>query len=300
MSGFCVFSGFMRVAEMIVIFLKGMLMGAADILPGISGGTIAFVTGIYERLIFGIKNIDFAFLKFALQGQWKKAKENFLSIDFEFFVPLSLGITCAFLLLSRVLHATLQTHPVIAYGFFFGLIAGSARVIFRSMSQHSISSTFAFVMGFIGAFIFVSLNPLEAEHSLVIIFLATIVATSAMLLPGISGAFILLFLGQYQFMLQALTELNLVVILVSSAGGFTGFITFSRVLAYLLKKHRNVTLAALTGLMLGSLRLPFGKIMETRALDPIFALVPAIVGFAIVLFLDRFANSKENEYQGSD
>ncbi|MCD6478545.1 MAG: DUF368 domain-containing protein [Candidatus Diapherotrites archaeon] len=286
----------MRIAETLVIFLKGILMGAADILPGISGGTIAFVTGIYERLIFGIKNIDFAFIKFALQGRWGKAKENLLSIDFEFFIPLSLGITCAFLLLSRVLHATLQTHPAIAYAFFFGLIAGSAKVIFKSVSQHSVPSTLAFVMGFVGAFIFVSLNPLETEHSLVVIFLATIVATSAMLLPGISGAFILLFLGQYQFMLQALTELNMVVILVSSAGSLTGFITFSRVMAYLLKKHRNATLAALTGLILGSLRQPFGKIMETHALNPIFALVPAVIGFAIVLFLDRFANSKEKQY----
>jgi len=293
----------MRLSGLLVIFLKGMLMGFADILPGISGGTIAFVTGIYERLIFGIKNIDFKFVKFALRGEWKKAKENFFSIDFEFFIPLMLGITCSFLLFSRVLSTVLKNNPTITYAFFFGLIAGSAKVIHRSISSHNVFSILSFFIGFIIALFFVSLNPLQAEHSLAVMFFASMVATSAMLLPGISGAFMLLFLGQYQFMLNALAELNITIILVSSAGGFIGFMTFARVLAFLLKKRRDETLAFLTGLMLGSLRLPFGRILEASAksgINPFLIILSAIFGFAIVVILDRFANSKEKKHRGSN
>lgn len=284
----------MRIPAILVIFLKGVLMGAADILPGISGGTIALATGIYERLIFGIKNIDFKFIKYAFRKEWKKAKENLLSIDFEFFIPLMLGISCSFLLFSRVLSAAMQENPALAYGFFFGLIAGSARVVHKAISSHSIVSIFSFIVGFILAFFFVSLNPLQADHSLLIIFFAAMVASSAMLLPGISGAFMLLFLGQYQFMLNALAELNIAVILVSSAGGFIGFMTFARVLAYLLKKRKNETLALLTGLMLGSLRLPVEKILESgdAGTELLFIFLSAVFGFAIVVILNRFANSK--------
>lgn len=285
----------MRIPAVLIIFLKGVLMGAADILPGISGGTIALATGIYERLIFGIKNIDFKFIKYVLQKDWKKAKENLLSIDFEFFIPLMLGISFSFLLFSRILSTAMQENPALAYAFFFGLIAGSARVVYKAISSHSVLSIFSFIAGFILAFFFVSLNPLQAEHSLAVIFFAAMIASSAMLLPGISGAFMLLFLGQYQFMLNALAELNFAVILVSSAGGFIGFMTFARVLAYLLKKRRNETLALLTGLMLGSLKLPFERILEASAnsnIDLFLILLPAIFGFAIVVLLNRFANSK--------
>ena len=293
MSGFSVLSDFMRFLDALIIFLKGMLMGAVDTLPGVSGGTVAFITGIYERLIFGIKDIDFAFIEFGLKGQWKKAKENFLKIDFEFFIPLSLGITCSFLILARVLHTVLSTQPAIAYAFFFGLIAGSARVIFKSVSLREPRSLFAFIFGIIFAVLFVSLGTLQTEHSPPIIFMSTIIASSAMLLPGISGSFMLLFLGQYDFIIGAVNNLNLFIIFIASAGGFVGFITFSRVLAYLLKRHRNTVLATLTGLILGSLKLPFERVVNAGNLNTGVILTTAAIGFIFVLVLDSFSGSEE-------
>ena len=280
----------MRAHEFFVIFLKGMLMGFADILPGISGGTIAFITGIYERLILGIKNIDFRFIIFLLRGRLKEAKRSIASIDFEFFVPLLCGIALAFFLLSNVIHLALSEMRSFSYAFFFGLILGSARVIHKQIPVRNKSYAFFLLFGFLFGFFFVALNPLKADHSILTIFFSGFVAISAMLLPGISGAFILLFLGQYEYMLAALKNLELVPIFTFLAGAFFGLITFSRILAYLIKHYRHATLAFLAGLLFGSLRLPLIEVATSSKEELVFLIIVGIAGFSLVFLLERKAN----------
>jgi len=290
----------MRIFEFLAIFLKGMLMGAADILPGISGGTIAFITGIYERLIFGIRNIDFAFIPLFLQGKFKEARKNLLSIDFGFLIPLLSGIALSFLLLAGLVKTMLTEHKALTYAFFFGLIAGSLIVIAKEISwskKHKkafLLNALLFLIGFLFAFFFVALNPIKANHSMPVIFGSGIVAACAMLLPGISGAFTILLLGQYEFMLDALRSFNVPIMALFSIGLFFGFISFARVLAYLIRNNRNLTLAFLSGLMLGSLRLPLETIKDVPE-DPILIFISAAVGFFIILLIERKANSKKLE-----
>ncbi len=278
----------MKSMKTLIIFLKGLFMGVADIIPGISGGTIALITGIYERLVHSISKIDFKFVTYFLKGDFDEAKKNISEIDFKLFIPLISGIGLAFLLMSKIIYLTALT-----YAFFFGLILASAVLLYKrgdGMSVKNISFSF---IGFIFAFLFVGFGALQIGHSLPVLFISGTVAICAMILPGISGAFILLFLNQYEYMLFVLKNLRFLEMFTFCFGALIGILCFSRVLDYALKKHETIILSFLIGLMLGALRLPYQNIVS--AMDSILpVLISAMLGFSIIFILEYVSNRRLN------
>ena len=272
--------------ETILIFLRGLFMGTADIIPGVSGGTIALITGIYERLIHAISKIDFKFILFLFKGDFKNFKKNALQeIDFELFIPLLAGIGLAILTMSKVISYLLASYPAPTFAFFFGLILASAIFVYGHVDELNLKNIFFVILGLIFAVIFVGLNPIQANHSLPIIFLSGALAICAMILPGISGAFILLLLNQYEYMINVLNSFQITEILTFIAGAILGILSFSRLLDYLLNHHKSVTMAFLVGLMVGTLRLPYEKISTN--LESIWPVISAaIFGFVLVFVLE--------------
>lgn len=276
--------------EAFLIFIRGVLMGSADIVPGVSGGTIALITGIYGHLVEAISKIRFGFVKPLLKGDINGFLTGlFEEIEFEFFIPLVLGIGVAFLTLAKVVTYCMDVHTALTYSFFLGLIIASAVILFKKLNQINLKNVLFALLGLILTYIFVSLNPIAANHSLPIIFISGMIAICAMILPGISGSFLLLLLGQYKYMLNALHQLQFADIIVFVVGAVIGILGFSKILNYLLKNHEEITMAFLIGVMLGSLRVPGVEILNSAGLS--FAgllpcLIVAVIGFAIIIILE--------------
>ena len=241
------------------IYLRGLAMGACDIVPGVSGGTIALITGIYERLVGAIGSIDPALAKHLLQGDFRSFRADLEQIDIPFLVVLLAGIGTAFLLMSGVILSLLTDHAVATYSFFLGLILASAVAIFLEIRSPGAATLAYLVIGAGAGFLLGGLGHLDVGHSLPVLFLTGMVALCAMILPGISGAYMTLVLNQYEFMLAALRALSLPEIFAYIAGGVTGLLLFTRALKYLLKTYPGAMLALLTGLMLGSARMLWEK-----------------------------------------
>ncbi|MDR0900877.1 MAG: DUF368 domain-containing protein [Methanobrevibacter sp.] len=265
-------------------------MGSADIIPGVSGGTIALITGIYERLVHGIGKIKFSFVKPLLKGNFKEFKIKLLEeIDFGLFIPLGLGIAIAMLTLSKVIGFLMAVYPAFTFAFFLGLILASSYILYTQIGGFTVNHIILSIIGFILAFIFVSLNPIATNHSLPIIFLSGLIAICAMILPGISGAFLLVLLGQYEYMLNALNSLNFIEIITFCIGALIGILGFSKILDYLLQHYKDVTMAFLIGIMIGTLRIPFDQIatnISGSIIDMIITLVLIIIGFVLIIILE--------------
>jgi putative membrane protein len=243
------------------LFFKGMLMGIAEIIPGVSGGTLAFITGIYKELIDSIKSINLDSLKLLFQLQlkkfWQQINGNFLS-------TLLVGMVVSILLLSRFITFLLDFHQFKIWGFFFGLIISSALIIFKSINKlNSVSLLFLFAGLVLSAYISL-VAPSSTPNNNIFIFLSGAIAISAMILPGISGSFILLFLSKYEFILSSLNSFEINVILVFLAGCVTGLVTFSRLLSYLFKNFYDNVVGLLVGFLFGSLIKiwPFYEVIE--------------------------------------
>ncbi|MDP3066728.1 MAG: DUF368 domain-containing protein [Methanobacteriaceae archaeon] len=272
--------------ETFLIFLRGLLMGIADVIPGVSGGTIALITGIYQRLIHAISQINLTFLFYALEGKFGKAQEEVKKWDFNLFIPLLAGIGLAVLTMSKIMMMFLTVYTAPTYAFFFGLILASAGFVYKHVDELNLKNIVFLIIGLVFAVLFVGLNPIQANHSLPIIFISGMVAICAMILPGISGAFVLLLLNQYEYMLQSLNQLKIVDIVIFGMGALIGILSFSRLLDYLLNNHKSVTMAFLVGLMVGTLRLPYQKITSTMdSLWPIF--LAGVLGFVMVIILEK-------------
>ena len=307
-----------RLSDFGVLVLKGMGMGAADVVPGVSGGTIAFITGIYEELINSIKNINFRTIstlwKEGLPAFWKAVNGNFL-------LSIVAGILISVLSLARILEYLLVNHPVLIWSFFFGLIIGSAIFVARSIEKWNIGTFISLLAGIAIAWIITSFTPAETSEAYWFIFLAGALAICAMILPGISGSFILLLLGKYQFVLSALNEGRISVIAVLLTGALTGIIAFSHLLSWLLEKFHHLTIALLAGFMIGSLNkiwpwkvtvetyidshgeiqpilqdnvLP-GRFISETGTDPqiLWAVLLALAGF-LLIFLFEGMSKKQN------
>ena len=279
-----------NIKEAFLIFIRGLLMGAADIVPGVSGGTMALITGIYGHLIEAICNFKFGFIKPLFKGNLKGFWNQLLDeIDFNFFIPLVLGIGVAFLTLAKVVTYCMDVHTALTYSFFLGLIIASAVVLFRKLNEISIKTIISAVIGCILTYIFVSLNPIAANHSLIILFFSGMIAICAMILPGISGSFLLLLLGQYKYMLNALHQLHFTEIIVFVVGALIGILGFSKILNYLLKNHEELTMAFLIGVMLGSLKVPFVEISNAVSMN-FSGLLPciiiAVIAFVIIVIME--------------
>ena len=284
------------------LVLKGMGMGAADVVPGVSGGTIAFIVGIYDELINSIKSINGKSLKLFFTGKfaafWKMINGSFL-----FSILLGIGISV--FSLAKIITWLLVEHPILVWSFFFGLVLASTWFVAKDIKGWNWKTILGFVVGVVVAFYITVATPAETPSYLWFIFLCGAIAICAMILPGISGSFILLLLGKYFFIMDAVKTLDLVIIAVFGAGAVVGITSFSRVLSYALKHVRNITLAVLSGFMLGSLNKVWPwKEQITTVVDGhdlmiennilpnqyiVEAVVLMLVGFFMVYFLEKLS-----------
>lgn len=234
----------------VMIFLKGMAMGAADVVPGVSGGTIAFISGIYDRLLAAIAACTPGKLLWLLKGRFR---DTWKAIDGAFLFTLLAGILTSIASLARLISYLLENHAELIWSFFFGLILVSVWLVGRQISRWHIATVSLFVLGTLFAYLITVAVPLQWPATPVMIFLAGAIAICAMILPGISGSFILLLLGLYSVVLGAVKDFNLGLISVFALGCVAGLLSFSRLLSWLLNHARDITLAFLTGLLVGSL-----------------------------------------------
>jgi len=244
------------------IALKGVLMGAADVVPGVSGGTIAFVTGIYDRLLAAISTFDLAWFRSFFTGRFREA---FGRVPWGFLLPLVAGIAFSIFSLARGVSWLLEHQPRELWSFFFGLVLASTWVVASEIRPRNSGFWAWLLAGTVGAYLLVGLIPVSTPTAFWFTFLSGAVAATAMILPGISGSFILVLLSQYHRMLEAVKGLDLFVLIFFASGAFMGLVSFSRVLKWLLARFHLQTLAVLCGFMLGSLRRvwPYQEVLES-------------------------------------
>ena len=230
--------------------LRGMGMGAADVVPGVSGGTIAFITGIYEELVNSIKSINLEAIKLFFTGKWIAFWKQ---INGSFLVAVFAGVFISILSLAKVLEYLLDHHPILVWSFFFGLIVASSYVVSRKIKNWDYPRVIALVGGIGIAFYITSVTPTTTTDVFWFIILAGALASCAMILPGISGSFILLLLGKYIFALHAVNERIILDIALLGSGALVGIILFANLLSWLLRRYYDLTIAVLVGFMIGSL-----------------------------------------------
>lgn len=278
------------------LFLVGCGMGIADLVPGVSGGTIAFIANIYNEFLAAIKTVSSTTPLLFLRGRFK---ESIDSIPFKFLLPLVAGIIFAVFSMANILSRLFEFYSEYVWAFFFGLVATSVFVVFGYIRERSLVSFLFLIIGAVVAFIITGLIPVETPATPLLIFLSGAIAITAMVLPGISGSFLLIVMGKYQQILLAVAERDFVTLGIFIAGIVIGLALFSRLVSYLLKKYHDVVIALLTGFMLGSLRniWPWKERMfegvEKNILPEAFditvgvAIVLAVVGAITILVLSR-------------
>ena len=293
--------------DYLILALKGFCMGASDVVPGVSGGTMAFILGIYEELINAIKSFDLKSVQLLVT---LKIRMLLNRISWQFLLAVGIGILTAIFTLSRVLGWLLQNRPVLIWSFFLGLILASVVSVSRRIEKWRPSTCACLLGGITGTYLLVGLVPVATPNTPWFLFLCGAVAICAMILPGISGAFMLVLLGKYQYVLGAVNNRDFVILALVAAGACVGIVLFSRLLGWLLGKYHDMMVAILTGLMLGSLRKVWpwketveslvdvhGKVVplvQTNILpgqwngEVLAALFLMLAGLVMVLFLDLF------------
>lgn len=298
-----------RFLDYLIITFKGLAMGAADAVPGVSGGTIAFISGIYEELISTISNVNISLFKTLLNkgfnAFWQQLNGNFI-------FALLLGIVISYVSFMRMAKYLIEFHPILIWSFFFGLIVASLFFVGKQITKWNITTAIALIIGTIAAY-YISTLPSSAEndHPMFLFFAGTI-AICAMILPGISGSFILVVLGAYKTLSDAIHDFDLKKLALFVFGAIVGLLSFSRVLKWLFKYYHNITLALLTGFILGSLNKvwPWKKILSWRintkgenvpfleeSISPFsfegenqlaIAVLLMVIGFLTIILLERF------------
>jgi putative membrane protein len=243
------------------LVLSGLFIGAADVVPGVSGGTMAFILGIYDELIDAIRSAV-PFLKNLLMLRFREA---FTVFPWRFLLAVGLGIGLAILSLANFLHWALDEHPSYIYALFFGLILASIDAVRRRVKSWNVLNLSMVALAAIGSYLLIGLSPANTPESLWFIFLSGAVAICAMILPGISGAFILVLLGKYRYILGALLSLDVPTVLTFMLGAAVGIIAFSNILRWLLDHYHDLTVAILLGFMIGALR----KVWPWKLYEPI-------------------------------
>ena len=301
--------------EYLVIGLKGMAMGAADVVPGVSGGTIAFISGIYEELLASISNVNFKLLKTlksdGIKAAWKQVNGSFL-------LALFIGIFISIISLAKTIKWLLENEPILLWSFFFGLVLASIIYIGKQISKWNTKAIIILIIGAFVAYYITTLNPLVTENSsLLFMFLAGSIAICAMILPGISGAFIMVLLGAYKPILSALNDRDYKTVATVFLGAIVGLLVFSKILKWMFTNYKNYTLAILTGFIVGSLNKiwPWKETLTWRinshdlevpfkqqSISPfsfdgdpklMFAIILAFVGFGLILLMEKLAVKKE-------
>ncbi len=295
--------------DYIVLGVKGFCMGASDVVPGVSGGTMAFILGIYEELIDAIKSFDLKGLQFLVTLKFRPLLDR---ISWQFLLTVGIGILAAIFSLSKLLSWLLQNRPVFIWSFFLGLILASVLSVSRRVEAWRILTWLFLVGGTLGSYFLVGLVPVATPNDYWFLFLCGAVAICAMILPGISGSYILVLLGKYQYVLDAVNHRDFLVLGLVAAGACVGIIAFSRILGWLLKNYHDLMVATLTGLMIGSLRKvwPWKETLESVVdshgqmvplvqsnilpgqwnVEVLAAISLMVAGLLAVLFLDRLGN----------
>jgi len=293
-------------ADYLALSVKGFCMGASDVVPGVSGGTMAFILGIYDELIDAIKSFDLHCLRLLMAGRFRQALDH---VKWRFLLFLGSGILTAIFSLARVLAWLLNNKPVFIWSFFLGLIVASVVSVARRIGAWRPGVWISFSAGTLGSYFLVGLVPVTTPDAPWFLFLSGAVAICAMILPGISGSFMLVLLGKYLYVLEAVNHRNFSVLFLVSCGACVGIAAFSRLLGWLLQRHHDLMVAVLTGLMVGSLRKVWpwketvktlvdarGKVIpvvQANMLPPrldqqvLWAVLLMALGFAAVYFLDR-------------
>ena len=233
-----------------ILFLKGMAMGISDLIPGISGGTIALLLGIYKDFISSLKSINYKSFIYLVRLDFKKLNNQ---LNLCFLLPVFFGILSSIFIFSSLISFLLLDYKVLLFSFFFGLIFFSSIRLISSLKPTSTLDFFTVFVGLVIGLSFFFVSSLSTSNSIFSIFLAGFIAISAMLLPGISGSYILLILGKYEFMLDSISSFNWINILIFSSGAITGILSFSKTIHYLLKNYYRSTIFFLSGLMMGAL-----------------------------------------------
>ncbi len=289
-------------------------MGAADVVPGVSGGTIAFISGIYEELIDSISKVNLATLKLWKQkgfsSMWKELNGNFL-------ISLLIGIGLSIITLAKLIRHLLETQPILIWSFFFGLVLASIIYVARQITRWNLGVIILLIAGALTAYFITTLTPQTTNVSYPYVFLSGALAICAMILPGISGSFILLLLGMYKPVLDAIHDKNIGLLATLMLGAVVGLLSFSRLLKWLFDHYENLTLAVLTGFIIGSLNKiwPWKEVLEAEMIngklkilkeksvlpgsydgDPqlTYALLLAGAGFLFIILLERLALKKNN------
>lgn len=288
-------------------------MGAADVVPGVSGGTIAFISGIYEELISSINNVNLNTLKIlrkeGFAAMWQSVNGNFL-------ISLLIGIAVSVISLAKLIRHLLETQPVLIWAFFFGLVLASIIHVAKQITKWNPGTYILLILGAVTAYYITTLVPHTADISSLYIFFSGALAICAMILPGISGSYILLLLGMYKPVLDAIHDKDFKIIGLLGLGAIVGLLSFSRLLKWLFDHYENLTLATLTGFIIGSLNKIWPwkkvidsemingklKILQEKSVSPfhyegdnelILALVLAFVGFIFIVLLEKLAVKKE-------
>lgn len=301
----------------LLLVLKGCAMGAADVVPGVSGGTIAFISGIYEELINSIKSIDLQALKLFFSGKFKGFWEK---INGNFLLSVVCGIGISIFSLAKLMTWLLTNHPIYIWSFFFGLIIASSVLVSKEIRKWDIFTIIALIAGACIAYTITVLSPASTPETWWFVMLSGAIAICAMILPGISGAFILLLMGKYTYLMTAVSQLNFGTITVFVIGAVIGIVSFSHLLSWLLKNYHTLTVALLTGFMVGSLNKvwPWKEtvdtyvdsrqvLVETNVLparfeslthsDPLLwqAILMCIIGFVLIYSIETIAGKLQKK-----
>ncbi|UOB18183.1 DUF368 domain-containing protein [Abyssalbus ytuae] len=299
--------------DYIFITLKGIAMGAADVVPGVSGGTIAFISGIYEELINSVNKINIKALKILkTQGVlpfWKYINGNFL-------LSLIIGIGISIFSLAKAIKWLLENKPILLWSFFFGLVIASIFMVAKEVTKWRLNTILIFLAGALVAYYISIIPPMQNTESTVFIFFSGALAICAMILPGISGAFILVLLGAYSTILHAIDQKNIKIIALFALGAIFGLLSFARILKWMFSNYKNLTLALLTGFIFGSLNKiwPWKKTLSwyknshgvdvpllQESISPfnfngnpqlLWAIILALVGFLTIFLLEKIAAKK--------
>lgn len=288
------------------LFFTGFAMGSADIVPGVSGGTIAFIAGVYEELIYSIKTASGEALRLLVSG---KIKAGIEAIPWRFLVPLGLGLLTALFTLSRLISYLLETYPIQVWAFFFGLVLASVMLIRKRVVTWNAHDLIALAAAALVAYFIVGSGDIATPDTLFFLFLAGAIAICAMILPGVSGSFLLIIMGKYAQILEAVVQRDFISLSVFGLGAVLGIVLFARVVSYLFREHHDIVVSVLIGFMLGSLRLiwPWKVTILTRInshgievpiqqanilppefnLSVVLALLAALVAVIFVYYLDK-------------
>ncbi|MQY79926.1 MAG: DUF368 domain-containing protein [Bacteroidetes bacterium] len=310
--------------EYIALFLKGIGIGAANVIPGVSGGTIALITGIFEKLIHSIKSFDIKAIKLLFAGKLREFSKH---VNLNFLITVFLGVIFSILTLARILSYLFEHYPVYIWAYFFGLILASVYFVGKTIDKVNIPVAATFIVG-TGIAIFISiLNPATENGAIYYLFICGIVAVCSMILPGLSGSFVLILMGNYKLVfIYAVNNFDLKILVPVVLGAGFGLLAFSHLLSWIFQKFKNETIALLTGFILGSLSIlwPWKKEVfltgeagnlllkkngdmiiqgyekyfpESFNQEVVIAIFLLIIGILSIWLIEKFAQGKEKNHK---